>query len=653
MRIHTRSSASRAAALIAFIAALVAFPERAAPASSPAASRGVAAAAQERDRARIPDQYKWNLTEVYPNEAAWRAAKDKLTADLPQLRQFQGKLASAPATLADALDQLYAFDKELSRLGAYAGMLADQDTRDAAHQGMRQEISQLASTFSAEAAYLEPELLRAGKPTLDKFLAAEPRLKIYRFYVEDVARRAAHTLSESEEKILAAAGPLAGAPSDTYGILANADFPYPSATLSDGRTVKLDQAAFNDLRALPNRADRQKVMSTFFNALGSYNRTFGTTINGEAQKLLFFARARKYPTTLEMALDGPNIPVSVYTRLVDGVNRNLPAFHRYLKLRQRILNLDAVHYYDLYAPLVGSVKLEYTPEEAQKLVLDAVAPLGADYQATIQRAFKDRWIDLLPNEGKRSGAYSQGGAYDVHPYMLINFNGKYADVSTIAHELGHTMQSYYSNKTQPYPLAGYPIFVAEVASTFNESLLIDHVLRNIKDDDTRLSLLGNYLENIKGTMFRQTQFAEFELRLHEMAGKGEPITGAAMSKLYLDITRKYYGHDKGVAVVDDYIAHEWSFIPHFYRDFYVFQYATSFMASEALAAKVKAGDRTAKERYLKFLSAGGSAYPIDLLREAGVDMTTDEPLELTIKTMNRVMDEMEAIVARRRPTAAR
>jgi oligoendopeptidase F len=605
------------------------------------------AAAQERDRTKIPQQYTWNLADIYPNEAAWRAAKDKLAAELPQLRQFQAKLASSAKTLADALDTLYALDKTLSRLYAYAGMLADQDTRDAKHQGMRQEMVQLAATFSAEAAFIEPELLRVGKATLEGFLTSEPRLKVYRFYVEDVARRAAHTLGENEEKILAAAGPVAGGPSDVYGILTNADFPYPSVTLGDGRTVKLDQAAFNDLRALPGRGDREKVMAAFFKALGGFSRTFGTTLNGEAQKVLFFAKARKYPTALEMALDGPNVPVSVYTRLVDGVNRNLPAFHRYLKLRKRVLALDELHYYDLYAPLVGSVKLEYSPEEAQKLVLDAVAPLGSEYQATIQRAFKERWIDLLPSEGKRSGAYSQGGAYDVHPYMLINYNGKYTDVSTLAHELGHTMQSYYSNKAQPYPLAGYSIFVAEVASTFNESLLIEHVLKQIKDDDARLSLLGNYLENIKGTVFRQTQFAEFELRMHEMAAKGQPITGDALAKLYLDIARKYYGHDQGVSVVDDYIAHEWSFIPHFYRDFYVFQYATSFMASEALAAKVKAGDPAARDRYLKFLSAGGSRYPIDLLREAGVDMTTDEPLDLTIKTMNGVMDEMEAIIARR------
>jgi oligoendopeptidase F len=610
----------------------------------------ITASAQERDRARIPDQYKWNLADLYPNEAAWRAVKEKLAAEVPQIKAFEGKLASSASTLADALDKQYALDKELSRLYVYASLLADQDTRDSGHQGMQQEMVQLASTFAAQASFIEPELLRAGKPTIDRLLA-EARLKVYRFYLEDVVRRAPHTLTANEENILASAAPLAGAPSNAFNILSNADFPYPTVTLSDGRSVKLDQAAFNDLRALPNRADREKVMSAFFTALGGFRRTYGTTLNGEVQKVAFFATARHYGSALEASLDAANIPVTVYTRLVDGVNRNLPAFHRYLTLRKRILGLNDLHYYDLYAPLVGSVKLEYTPQEAQKIVGDAVAPLGMEYQSIIKQAFDSRWIDLLPNEGKRSGAYSNGGAYDVHPYMLINFNGKYADVSTLAHELGHTMQSYFSNKTQPYPLAGYPIFVAEVASTFNESLLIDSVLKSIKDDDTRLSLLGNYLENIKGTMFRQTQFAEFELRMHEMAAKGQPITGDALAKLYLDITKKYYGDADGVCKVDDYIANEWSFIPHFYRDFYVFQYATSFMASEALASKVKAGDQAARDRYLKFLSAGGSKYPIDLLRDAGVDMTTDEPLDLTIKTMNRVMDEMEAILAKRPPSA--
>jgi oligoendopeptidase F len=608
----------------------------------------VTAIAQERDRARIPDRYKWNLAEIYPSEAAWRTAKEKTTAEIPSLGEFRGKLTSSPAVLADALDRIYGLDKEMSRLYVYASMLADQDTRDSSHEGMQQEMIQRGSAFSAAASYIEPEILKADKDTLERFIAAEPRLGIYAFYLRDVMRRGAHTLSDAEEKLLADAGPVVGSSSNVYNILSNADFPYPSVTLSDGRTVKLDQATFAALRALPVRADREKVMSAFFGSLGSFSRTFGTTINGEVQKVLWQMRSRKYATALDTALNGPNIPKEVYSRLIDGVNRHLPAFHRYLNLRKRMMGLKDLHYYDLYAPLVGSVDLKYTPEEAQGHVLAAVAPLGEDYQAIIRRAFDQRWIDLFPSDGKQSGAYSNGGAYDVHPYMLLNYNGQYTDVSTLAHELGHTMQSYLSNKTQPYPLANYPIFVAEVASTFNESLLIDYMLKRIKDDDTRLSLLGNYLENIKGTVFRQTQFAEFELRMYEMAQKGEPVTGDAMAGLYMDITKRYYGHDKGVCLVDDYVRHEWSYVPHFYRDFYVFQYATSFTASEALAQKVKAGDAAATKKYLAFLSAGGSKYPIDLLKDAGVDMTTDEPLDLTVKEMNRVMDEMEQILARRK-----
>jgi oligoendopeptidase F len=603
--------------------------------------------AQSRDRSQTPDKYKWNLAEIYPSDVAWRAAKNKLTADLPKLHQFQGKLASSGAALADALELQAGYSKELARLYSYASLLADQDTRDSGHEGMRQEMNQLAAAFGAESSFIEPELLKAGEDSIKMLAAAEPRLTIYGFYLGDVFRRAPHTLTDAEEKLLADVGPLAGNPSSLFNILSNADFPYPTVTLSDQKSVKLDQAAYGDLRALSNRADREKAMSAFFGSLASFDRTFGTALSGEVLKVQFYAKARKYPGALESQLDGPNLPVSVYTRLVDGVNRNLPAFHRYLKLRARMMKIDKLHYYDLYAPLVSSVDLKYTPGEAQKLVLAAVAPLGTDYQATIGRAFDSRWIDLYPNEGKASGAYSDGGAYDVHPYMLINYNGQYTDVSTLAHELGHTMQSYYSNRTQPYPLAGYPTFVAEVASTFNESLLIDYMLGQIKDDNTRLSLLGNYLENIKGTVFRQTQFAEFELRMHEMANRGEPITGEALSKLYLDITKKYYGHDQGVCVVDPYIAHEWSYIPHFYRDFYVFQYATSFTASSALAEQVKAGDPGAKQRYLEFLSAGGSKYPVDLLKDAGVDMTTDEPLDLTIRKMNQIMDEMEKILAKK------
>ncbi len=600
--------------------------------------------AQERDRTKIPEQYKWDLTAIYPSDEAWRAAKQKLMLELPKLGQFQGTLASSPQRLADALETKSNLEKEFLRLASYAGFLADQDTRVSTYQGMWQEMLNLRATLGSETAYIEPELLKIDRATLERFVSEEPRLRPYRHYLDDVPRRRAHTLGDAEEKLLAGASVMASAPQTIYGIFSDAEFPHPSVTLSNGKTVKLDKSAFNLYRTTPSREDRQKVMPAFFNSLGSYRGTFGSTMNSAIAGSLYYARTRKYNSVLEASLDDSNIPASVYARLIDGVNRNLPTFHRYLKLRQRMMGLTDLHYYDLYAPLVASVDTNYPVEEAQRTVLEALAPLGPDYAAAAKRAFSERWIDVYPTEGKRSGAYSSGVIYDVHPYMLLNYNGKYDDVSTMAHELGHAMHSYFSNRTQPYALSGYPIFVAEVASTFNEALLSDYMIRTTKDPATRLSLLGRYLENVKGTVFRQAQFAEFELRMHEMVEKGQPLTGDSLSKLYGEIVRKYYGQASGVCMVDAYVDNEWAFIPHFYNDYYVYQYATSFTASSALAEKVLSGDPAAAQRYLKFLSSGGSDYPIQLLKEAGVDMTSDEPLELTIKKMNRVMDEMEKLL---------
>jgi len=603
--------------------------------------------AQEHDRSKLPDADKWDLTAIYPSDQAWRAAKEKLASELPKLHEFQGTLASSASRLADTLETQSKFDKELARLSVYAGLISDQDTRVSTYQGMQQEMIQFGSVLGTETAFIEPEILKMDNATIQRFLAQEPRLQVFRHDLDDIARRRAHTLSNAEEKLLASASVMASGPSSAYGIFADADFPYPSVTLSDGKTVKLDKAAFSLQRTSPSREDRQKVMEAFFTALGKYRATFGSMMNSSVQASVFYAHARNYENDQQATLDQPNIPVSVYSRLVEGVDRNLPTFHRYLKLRKRMMGLTELHYYDLYAPLVSSVDTKYPVDVAERNILEALAPLGPEYAAGARRAFTERWIDMYPSEGKTSGAYSNGAAYDVHPYMLLNYNGKYEDMSTLAHELGHTMHSYFSNKTQPYPLSSYPIFVAEVASTFNEALLIDYMLKQIKDDATRLSLLGSYLEGIKGTVFRQAQFAEFELRMHEMVEKGQPLTGDALSKLYSEIVKKYYGHDQGVCIVDDYIANEWAFIPHFYNSFYVFQYATSFTASSALSEKVLAGEPGAKERYLKFISSGRSKYPIDLLKDAGVDMTTDEPLDLTVKKMNRVMDEMERLLDKR------
>ena len=603
--------------------------------------------AQERDRSKVADRYKWDLAPLYASEAEWRAAREKLESELPSIGQHKGTLASSAQHLYSALDHLTRITKDLYRLYVYASLQSDIDTRVAANQALQQEMSQLATRLSAEAAFVEPEILKMDRAKINAFIAQEPRLAIYRQYLDDIVRRQAHTLTEAEEKIIADAGLVTEAPADVYGIFSDADFPYASVKMSDGQEVLVDKAGFNRWRAVANREDRRRVMETYFGTLGKFTATFGSTLNGKLQRDLFYMRARKYPTTLEAALDGSNIPVSVYHSLVNGVNANLDTFHRYLRLRKRMMGVDQLHYYDLYAPLVGNIDADYSIEAAEKHVIASLAPLGSDYTSIIRKAFNERWIDLYPNLGKRAGAYSQGSAYDVHPYMLLNYNGKYDDMSTLTHELGHTMQSYLSNKRQPFPTADYPTFVAEVASTFNEALLIDHMLKQIKDDKERLALLGNYLENIKATVFRQTQFAEFELRVHEMAEKGEPITGEAVDKLFLDITRKYYGHDKGVTVVDDYIKHEWANVPHFYRNYYVFQYATSFTASAALSENVLAGNKQATQKYLDFLSSGGSKYPIDLLKDAGVDMTTSAPLELTMRKMNRVMDEMEKLLAKK------
>jgi oligoendopeptidase F len=608
------------------------------------AATTLTSSAQERERSKISDEYKWNLTELYPSDEAWRAEKEKLAAELPELRKFQGALGSSASLLADALEMQSRFDKDLNRLFSYASMSSDEDTRVSKYQGMEQEMIQLASTLGTEEAFIQPEILKMDHATIDRFLAQEPRLRVYRHYLDDIERHRPHTLSNAEEKLLAASSTMASAPQSVYGIFADADFPYPSVTLSDGKTVKLDKAAYSLHRASTNRDDRRKVMDAFFTSLGKYRGTFGSMMNSNVQASVFYARARNYDSSLQASLDGPNIPVSVYSRLIEGVNRNLPTFHRYLKLRKRMMGLAELHYYDLYAPLVAAVDTKYSVEESEHNILEALAPLGREYSAGAELAFTKRWIDMYPSEGKTAGAYSNGSAYDVHPYMLLNYNGKYDDMSTLAHELGHTMHSYFSNKAQPYPLSQYPIFVAEVASTFNEALLNDYMLKHTKDDATRLSLLGNYLESIKGTVYRQTQFAEFELRMHEMVEKGQPLTGDALSKLYMDIVKKYYGHDQGVCIVDDYVAHEWAFIPHFYNSFYVFQYATSFTASSALSEKVLAGEPGSTARYLKFISSGQSEYPIDLLKDAGVDMTSDEPLQLTVKKMNRVMDEMETML---------
>jgi oligoendopeptidase F len=610
------------------------------------------AAPGERTRAAIEERYKWDLTPIYADDQAWERAKKELIGRFPGIDRFKGHIGESAARLLECLGLVDELHKEMMRLYCYASMHADEDTRESRYTGMEQEMTQIGADLGARTAFIEPEILTMDRTLIDAFIAAEPGLAVYRHSLYDTLRRKAHTLSEGEETILANAGLIADGPHSVYSIFSNADFPFPEVVLEDARRVKLDKANFSLHRAAPNREDRKKVFSAFFGTLDTYRRTFGTQLNAEVRKNIFFSRSRRYASSLHRALDGSNIPVEVYRGLIDNVNRHLPVLHRSLELRKRMLGVDTLHYYDLYAPLLRDVDLSFSIEEAQDHTLAALAPLGVDYVRVSREGFASQWVDVFPSDGKRSGAYSNGSVYDVHPFILLNYNGKYDDMSTLAHELGHTMHSYLANAAQQYVNSHYSIFVAEVASTFNEALLMEHMLGVLTDDNARLSLLGNYLDGIRGTIFRQTQFSEFELRIHERAERGESLTGDSLNELYTEICRKYYGHDNGVCVVDDTIRAEWAHVPHFYYNFYVYQYATSFTASAALSEQVLAGDRHVTGRYLDLLKAGGSDYPIELLRRAGVDMTSSEPFELTMRKMGRVMDEIDEIVGRKGDSGA-
>ena len=595
-------------------------------------------------RDKVETKYKWNLEDLYKTKADWDAEKDKFEKSLNEFKVYQGKLSSSAAKLNACLDLLMDKSKTLMRLYSYASMLSDQNTKESGPLAMKQEMGQIATKFSSATAFIEPEILKISENRMKSFYRSKPSLKVYAQYLDDIQRRRAHTLDPSGEKIIADAGIMAGSPDDIYSIFSNADLPYPTVKLSSGEDVYLNASGYALNRASSNREDRKKVFETFFGTLKKFERTFGTQLYAEVKKDMFYKNVRKYDSCVQSALDANNIPVEVYTALIDNAHKNLPTLYRYLKLRKRMLGLDELHYYDMYPSLVKKVEMDYDVKGAEELIKKALAVLGDNYVGTLDKAFNNRWIDMYPTLGKRSGAYSNGSAYDVHPYILMNFNGKYDDVSTLAHELGHTMHSYYSNTNQPYVNSDYPIFLAEVASTTNEVLLANYVLSNLKDKEKKLSILGSQLESFRTTLFRQTMFAEFELKMHQMAESGESLTGDNLTKLYLSLLKKYYGVDEGITKIEDLYGIEWAYIPHFYYNFYVFQYATSYCASTALAEKILE-DKTLKDKFIKnFLSAGRSEYAVPILKGVGVDMTTSEPFDLAMKKMNSIMDEMEKLL---------
>ncbi len=600
------------------------------------------------ERSEIPVQYTWDLSALYPSEGAWTAAREDLVRRVPTMAAFQGHLGAAPESLHAALSTMMDIDRDLSRLYTYASQLSDQDTRVSHHLEMREAAERLGVQARSAASFVRPEILSIGAAKVRAYVASEPRLKEYRQYLENILRYEQHTLSAAEEKIAAQAGRFANAGNTIRDLFNNAELPWPTVTLSNGEVVRLDDAAYTRYRQSANRSDRDTVFRAFWRAHTEFQGTFGATLNSAVQAHIFDRDVHKYASCLENSLFGDNIPPRVYTQLLDDVHANLPTLHRYLRLRQRMMGLKELRYEDLYAPIVAEVKMSFTPEEGMALTLDALAPLGREYVDTLRSGFASRWVDWMPSTGKSSGAYSTG-AYGVHPYQLQNFTGLYDEVGTLAHESGHSMHTHFSMRHQPYVTYDYATFVAEVASTLNENLLFHHMLNRTRDKAARLYVLGSYLDNLRGTLFRQTQFAEFELRMHEMAEKDETLSGENLSELYLGLVRKYFGHDQGVCKVDSLYAVEWSYVPHFFYDFYVYQYATSIVASTALANGIRdeaaAGKGTRKrDAYLDLLRAGSSKYPIDLLKDAGVDMTTSAPFQASIREMNSVMDEMDKLL---------
>ncbi len=594
----------------------------------------------------MTDEQTWNLADIYPDEAAWRRAADEVESGLAGLSRCQGRLTADAATLRGCLDTVYGLAKELQRVESYASMLSDGDTRVARPLELRQQAALLGTRFASAVAFVDPELLAAGSERVMALVAEDAGLAPYRHGLEDTLRRAPHTLGEEAEGVIATAGLMSDTPYSVYSILANADMPWPTVRLADGVEARLDQSGYTRWRSAADRADRKLVFDTFFATWKDWERTCGVSLYSQIKRDMFYARARRYPTTLAAALDRNHVPEAVYHTLIEATNRNLDTLHRYFRLRGRMLGIDRLHYYDIYPPLV-TTELAYPIAAGEQLVLDALAPLGADYVATVRRGFTERWMDTYPRPGKRSGAYSNGSVYDVHPYVLLNYNDDYESVSTLAHEWGHAMHSALANAAQPYPTADYSIFVAEVASTFNEALLLDHMLAAAKDDTERLFYLGSALEGLRGTFFRQTMFAEFELRIHELVERGEALTGERLTREYGELLRRYHGHDAGVVTIDDAYTVEWAYIPHFYYNFYVYQYATSLAAASLFADEVLAGTPGARERYLEVLSAGGSQYPYELLAKAGVDLADSAPYDALIARMNRIMDEIEAILDRR------
>jgi len=596
-------------------------------------------------RAQMPDAHKWKIEDLYTNNQAWQADFTKVKQEAEKAMHLANGWLESPKAAAAFLEALDEVQKRGTRLAAYASMQSDMDLADPVYQKLKGEAGTFFVELGAQLSFMEADILKLGAEKAEAWFKAEPRLAAYRISFERTLRQKDHILPEAQARIVALTGLFSDAPSKASGLLNNLDLPRAEVTFSDGAKVRLNTANYAKYRASKVPADRRLAMEAYWTNQKQFENTFAALFDGEIKNHLFGAKVRNFNTCLDAALFPNDIKPEVYRNLVGTVRANLNPLHRLLKLRQKMLGLPEFRYGDVYASAVASVSRSFTYEQAQGLVMEAMKPMGPEYGAALKTSFDGRWVDIYPNAGKASGAYSNG-VFGVHPYVKMNFDGRYSEVSTLAHEMGHAMHSWFSDTTQPFPVSQYPIFLAEIASTFNENLLIRHMLKSEKDDRLKLFLLDQYLEGMRGTLYRQTLFADFELAMHERVEAGQSLTPDWLNAKYLELTRLYYGHDKGVTTVEDYIGSEWSGIPHFFMNYYVFQYATGIVASTALADAVVKEGAPARDRYMNFLKAGGTRFPLDTLRAAGVDLSTPKPVEQALKAFDDLVTEMEALAAK-------
>ena len=591
-------------------------------------------------RDEIDAKYKWVLEDIYENNEKWEEDFEKVRKLSEDIKKFKGTLGESDARLLECLrlcDDMLSMNEKVF---VYARMRKDEDNSNATYQALADRAATLSTEVYASVSFMVPEIISIPEERLLGFLDKNEELQLYRHFINDILRQKKHTLSEREEEILALSSEIAQTSRDVFTMFNNADIKFPNIRDENGEEVELTKGRYIRFLESKDRRVRKDAFHSLYSTYKKFENTLAASLIGNIKKNRFYSSVRKYGSCLEASLDSDNISVDVYDNLIETVNKNLPLLHRYLRLRRKALKLDELHMYDLYVPIVAEPKEDIPYEEALKMVEKGLQPLGNQYIGYLKKGFESGWIDVYESQGKTGGAYSWG-AYKTHPYVLLNYQNTINDVFTLAHEMGHALHSYYTNKTQPYIYSEYKIFVAEVASTVNESLLMQHLLKNTQDKTEKAYLLNHYLEEFRGTVFRQVMFAEFEKIIHAKVEQGEALTAETLSKIYYDLNLKYFGAE---VTVDEDIAMEWARIPHFYTSFYVYKYATGFAAATSISQQILNEGRPAVERYINFLSSGGSDYRLELLRKAGVDLSTPEPVQDALNVFGEVLDELEKLI---------